>query len=234
MDNPTNPDVMTVTQMTSMLRDDGTRVRGAQRALEAAEGLYARATDRFYYSTDEAHQASFKEHAGPLAKAEDSATGVASAAEANARAVLAQIPGDTITLDAAGMAEAATRQALLAHDAANLPLDRLMTDVRAAIAHDDKPAMFLYAKLVSQRLAEPQARDAQERQQSAVSSLRNMVWQINDALRDRSFDALRQQALDAIGEASTLRSRASKRERKAQPLVAHDGSKMVAWPNAQR
>jgi hypothetical protein len=137
--------------MTAQLRRDASAATQAAEKYAAAATTYEYKARRMHYITDEAHEASFQEYAGPLDEAEAAALRVACAVTRIAFAVRAQL-AETIAVSDQEMAVAAQRQTMIAGDVERLPLPRLAEDVRVAIMRNDRPAMYLYGRLLGERL----------------------------------------------------------------------------------
>jgi cell division protein FtsB len=135
-------DVLTREQMTAQLRRDVSAATQAAEKYAAEEAAFEYKTRRMHYISDEMHEASFQEYAGPVDEAEAAALRVAGAVTRNARAVRAQL-AETIAVSDQEMAAAAQRQTMIAGEVERLPLPRLAEDVRVAIMRDDRPAMYL-------------------------------------------------------------------------------------------
>jgi len=226
-------DALSRDQMERLLRDDAVRVERASTALTHAQTTYHRATQRGLYLTEAAHTASFKEHLAPLEDAERAAADAAGVAERNAFTVRRQIGDDRTTLDPAGLAAAAQRLPLVEHDVTRLPLPRLATEVRAAIAGGDRVAMYLYAKLAPARIAKQEdPRGDDPTTAAARGELGQRIAQIHAALRDTAFDGVRTRTDATLEHAGQLRAAAAKRRRDAAPLLTSDGRAKVRWPEA--
>lgn len=224
-------DVLTKQQMTSLLRTDATQVDQVAQKYDAAAQTYTYKTGRQHFLTDEAHQASFREYVGPLEEAEAVAIRVAGAASRNALAVKSHLV-ETITVSDADMVAVAQRQPMIRQDIAELPLPRLAEDVRLAIARDDKPAMYLFARYLSERTKAGDRRSDRPEEAAARDQLSRMVLQIRETLRDTSFDDVRKQIAVMLEKAGTLESRARQRRREAVPRTTIRGEAIVPWPRA--
>ena len=132
-------EIMNQDAMARLMADDASRCTRAEAALHEAQRTYRDHTHRSRHASDEAHEVALKDFLPELEAAERQAEAVARSAEKNTRRVRAQT-------EHAGIAAAAARHAMIAADVARMPLDRVAADLRAAIARDDRPTMFLYAR----------------------------------------------------------------------------------------
>lgn len=224
-------DVLTRDQMVSMLRTEANQVEQVAGKYDVAARDYEYKTRKQHYLTDEAHQAAFKEYVGPLEEAESAAIRIAGAASRNALAIRAQLV-ETIAVSDADMAVVAQRQPMIVRDIAELPLSQLAEDVRIAIARDDRPAMYVYARYLGERTKAGDLRSDRPDEAAARSQLSRMMLQIRESLRDNSFDDVRKRVADVLDKAGSLEGRAKKRQRDAAPRTTIRGERIVPWPRA--
>lgn len=228
-------------QVTGELSDLAQSLEQAQSALTTAEKRYARDTDRYYYSTDEAHQASFAEHLPALAKTEAQVEQAASLAAHRARQIMQLAANEypLLTDDEQGVASA--KAPFVKEDCESLPYAELLNRVRHAALMGDRPSMWLYARYGKQRLAQGRygsaagdnsldddAADGPEAHADERAELVRTFADIEDSLRPGKLKELRKSALDTLTQANTLQSAAGKR-RWSQAVYSWQKPGDVPW-----
>lgn len=130
-------------------------------------------------------------------------TAVADAAIEAARRTLVMIDGaDPLDrLTPAEQERAATRQGFLAVDVAELPPEELAKRIRAALASNDKPALFLYARHLPHRLEATPPVSRQE--------LLQLTHELTERLADPQAKAKREKAERWLSAAQVLQGRVS-------------------------
>lgn len=208
-------DVLTDAQMNSILRDDRERIDRAGQALEQAQSTYRYETQRGRHLSEEAHAAALRDRMPALESAEREAQRVADVSRRNTMSIRTQIENPGLALSPADAERAAAMAGVAKLEAESLPLAELEQRLRAAIARDDKAAMYLATVTMPARLNGDDARPL-GREREAAQALRRMLSQARDVLRDASFDALHKETDGALLRADELRSKATKRRRQAE------------------
>jgi len=232
-------DALTTTQMARLLRDD-------LEAVEAAGAIHAREANRADGNakrTDiggprgegrEAIVAAVAAaHRPELEAAATAAATAARAADSNARAVLRQIGDDRIALPPSARSAAAELEPMIERDAARLSLPRLAVELRHAIATDDVAAQWCWARAIGPRLATRPEGVEHPNDSAARAELTRLQSQVRSALRDTSFDGIRQEADKVLERAGAVRAKADRGQRQlAGPVKTVDGRTKVAWPTS--
>ena len=227
-------DIMTATEMATVLRRDERSLTEAISALEEAETTYTGRTRRVAHSSDEGHAVGLRDHLPALTAAEAAAARVASAAERNARQVLAQTATTTrMTVAAEVEAVAATRVPLVSRLVGSAPLTEIRDRLKAAIVAGDVADQYLLASLVPARLAgEAPVGQATARPQhdAARAEIGRLLGRVRDELRDTSLDPVRAQAGAILETAAVARPAATARQKQDALAARIDSGETVAWP----
>ena len=223
-------DVMTTDQIGRLVRDGAAEVERVGAALTAANAVYAGGTDRYFYSTDEGHAASFAEQLPALERAEEAAIQATAAADRNARAVLKQLTGvaraaaqSGAGLTPAERADAAARLPFVEQDAARARPADLAAQLRLALTTGDRAGLFVLSRAVRARLEEDRPGDRSD--PAAASELRALAGEAGDRLRGADLDPLERQATALLVRASEVGGAARRRRRQAdtERRMAEDG-----------
>ena len=236
---PPAGDLLTTDQMTRQLRADLARVEAAgaaHAAQEARREFNERRADLGgpNGSGRDAIVAALTQAQRPeMEAAVQAADGAARAADANARQILSQLGGDRRSLPPSARAAAAELAPLVEADAGRLSLPRLATELRHAVATGDQAAMWCWARAIGPRLAARPAGVEHPTDEAARAELGRLTSQVKDALRDTSFDGIRQEADRVLERAGAVRAKADRGKRAlAGPVKTVDGRTKVAWPSS--
>jgi len=224
---------LTITETRDLLRADAAALADAERTLTKAarDHDFARSRNDLGDDAGGVIRRGLVASAEPaLAAAEQAAGRAAVTSERNARSALARL-SDRPTLDPAGQVDAAARLPLFERDAAKLPLPKLVGEVRSAFDADDRPALWLWLRLVDERLAAPPAPGGERPADAAArAQLSQLLGRAAEVLRDRSGDGVRAEVDSILERSQKLRATVRARQRDRAPLVAADGSRLVAIP----
>ncbi len=236
-------DMLTIEQMTALMRNDLARLIGAEAAFADQEAAWTalETTDRIRADDSPEHRAAaeairlaLRAQARPAYEAAArAAEGAASAADHNTRRILAQVTEDRITLPLTAIPTASALAPLIERDATRLSLPRIATEVRAAVATGDDAAMYCWSRAIAPRLATRPPGEEHPDDARARSELARLQSQIREKLRDTTFDPVRQEADKVLERAWSIRSVASRgRQRLAGPVKTTAGETKVPWPAA--
>jgi hypothetical protein len=234
-------DTLTIPEMTSLMRDDLARLIGAEAAFADHEAAWTalettdriRADDSLEHRTAaEAVRVALLAQARPdYEAAARAAEGAASAAERNARRILAQVGEDRTTLPLTEITAASAMAPLIERDAERLSLPRIATEIRTAVATGDDASMYVWSRAIAPRLATRPPGEEHPDDARARSELARLQSQIREKLRDRTFDPIRQQADRVLERTWSIRAKAGKtRQRLAGPVKTTAGETKVPWP----
>ena len=229
----TTTDLMTATEMATVVKRDERSLAEALDALAEAETGYESITRRRNYSSDEGHAVGLRDHLPALVAVEQSAARVASASERNVRTILAQAATTTrMTVDAETEARAAAKVPIVARQIEVAPVTELRDQLRAAIVADDVATMYLFGSLLPARLAETPAGQATARPEvdAARAELGRLIGRVKDQLRDASLDPVRAQADAVLSKAATARRAADRRRQQDAARARVDAGEIVPWP----
>jgi hypothetical protein len=203
--------IPTLDEMQSSLAGDIARVEQAGTELYSAQSMYNRLTLRQNFSTNEAHQASFKEYEPGLAAVEDKALAVITAATRNAYEVKdATLKGQT-TLTESEEAAAAVKREFIKEDATSLPYPAMLERIQSAVMNNDRPAMWLYLRYGRMRLANSGADDPLITDMGAKTAIYTALAEIESKLVDSRVKAVHDKAQALLGKAGELDRKARKR-----------------------
>jgi hypothetical protein len=232
-------DILTVEQMTALLRDDLARVDAAGAAHDTHMREWEHTETRidiggeYGEGREEIRAGMLASQRPELEAAARAAEGAGAAAIQNARRILAQIGEDRITLPLTEITTASTLAPLIEKDAERLSLPRLATEVRAAVATGQTAAMYCWSRAIAPRLAHRPTGEEHPDDARARSELARLQSQIRTALRDTTFDPLRKDVDRVLERAGTVRAKAGKtRQRLAGPVKTTAGETKVPWPAA--
>jgi len=215
---------LTPQAMETLLRGDDGRVAAATKRLSQARQQFELGTDRSRFRTDAGHAGALAEAEPVLRQAEREAVAVAEAAARNARQLLAQLTaaGQPTLAAAADAPAAAARAPFVKEDCADLSLGELVARVRAAVAAEHRPLMWLYARYGAPRVTAAAHHDDPPGAEAARRELGALLRAIRDRLGDRSADPVRERATAGLRSAQVLRAAASTRaqQREAEAAVA--------------
>ena len=228
---------MTASEMRATLKRDATTLDDAIHDLERAETAYAGITRRVAYSSDEGHAIALRDHLPALAAAEgEAAARVASAAERNARHVLAQTATTTrMTVAPEIEAAAAAKVPIVGRLIETAGLPQLRDELKAAVIAGDTATAYVMTALLPGRLAgEAPVGQATARPENdaARAEIDRLLGRVRDELRDTSLDPIRAQAGAVLEQAATAR-RAAARRRQQDDLAARvSAGEVILWPQA--
>ncbi len=195
---------------------DHARLEAALCGFTAAEGSFARMTGPARFVTNEAHQASFQEHAGILDAPEAQALWVAGLVHARARRLAARTQEERAQpkLTDAALASAAARREFVKEDCESLPLGEVRDAVRLAVAEGDRAALWLYLRYLPRRFGN--LRPADRGAEAERQELDSLLKQAAKALTDGKAGVVHEKARKLLARAQEARERAGKRQRAAE------------------
>ncbi len=205
----------TAAELEREMAGDEARLDAALRRFTAAEADFAKRTDAARFITNEAHQASFKEHAGVLDAPEAEALGVAGEVHAKARRIAALTQEDRAQprLGDAEMASAAAKREFVKEDCEGLPLGDLLDAVRQAVAEGDRAAQWLYLRYLPKRFEVLRPDDA--RLEAERQELDSLLKQAAGGLTDGKAGVVHEKARALQQRAMEATERAGRRQRAA-------------------
>ena len=207
--------MLTLAEIVAQLTADESTLGRLAASLTTAQRSYETATDRRYYSTEEAHAASFAEHLPAVQAVEAEVARGAGGIRARAREAIALTERQQPTLTDAEQAAAAMRREFVREDAETLPLDQLLERIQGVMLLDDRPGMYLYGRYARMRLGRGEGDGAplDNRQGNAKGAIAAAVAEIDKRLRGGEVRAVYERALALLGKAGDLEAKAEKRER---------------------
>ena len=150
----TTNDLMTIPEMSTVLKTDARSLGEVIDALSEAESTYAAITRRAAYSSDEGPVVGLRDHLPALTGAEAAAARVASASERNVRQILGQVATiNRVVVAPEVEAAAAAKLPLLSRVIETASLPELRDRLKAAIVAGDVADQYILASLVPARLA---------------------------------------------------------------------------------
>lgn len=226
-------DFLTLTEMTTILANDRAELEATGHALTTAANTYRTKTQRALFETEDGYQGALTEHLRPLTEAERKAAGVGTAAEMNARKVLAATTHNRIVLPNEIEESVAYRLPVVRQLVETADWLTLRDEFRAAVIADDKPTLFAFSTVLGARLdKDDPSIAARPDVMAARNEIRTLHGRVRDSFRDTSFDAIRKQATDALERAHSLKAAAAKRQRDRQTQDAVKRGDLVPWPKA--
>jgi hypothetical protein len=208
----------------------------AATSLQAAQRDYETLTDRYRYSTDAGHAASFAEHIPSLEQAEQDAGRAAGVVYRNAQAVRERLNHELPVLSPEEEASAAAKATFAREDAERLPLPELAARVEHAVLRGDRAAMFTYARYGRMRLARGGGGDGAGEGATWPTDtgpdrerLARVIREAESRLRPGDLAGVETRALGVVSKASNLQGVAGKRTREhAAAAMVPQGA--VRWP----
>ncbi len=208
-----------VTEMETALGAGDEQVQAALRRFEEAEAKYGQLTNRDRFQTDEAWQASFREHAGVLDGPEGELLAAADGAYNLTRQVQALTDAgarEQIKLPDDEMARAASLREFVKEDCAlGLPYSDLRDALREALGEGNRAALWLYLRYAPARLGEPLKPGEETDQRAARQAIEQMLDRAAVLLSDGKTQALREKAQVLRARALEASQRASVRQNAA-------------------
>lgn len=226
--NPT-PTTQTFEELTVNLVDGSTKLEKAAGSLSQAQTSYNNMTNRYIYTSDEAHQIALRDHLPALEAAENEAINLASGLTAYIRQILEVTRSDSPTLTDAEMAVAASKQVFVKEDCTELPYEALVSRVQQAITRGDRPAMYLYHRYGKMRLGIASELGSLP-DEKAKSTLRDLISGIEKKLTTGKAKEVNDLAMKTLTKANTVASTARKR-RAASQVYSFQKPGEVPWPD---
>ncbi len=233
----TGDDILTVEQMTALMRNDVTRVDEAGAAHDKHMREWEHTETRidiggeYGEGREEIRAGMLASQRPELEAAARAAEGAGAAAIRNARRVLAQIGEDRITLPLTAIPTASAIAPMIEKDAERLSWPRVAEEMRAAVTKRDLAAMFCWSRAVAGRLATRPEGIERPEDERARSELGRLQLEVKTQMRDTTFDPIRKEADKVLERAWSIRSTASKgRQRLAGPATTTAGETKVPWP----
>lgn len=198
--------------------------------LNTAYAGYERITNRSYYSTEEAHRASYAEHLPAVQAVETEISRSAELRERRQREIMRQTASEFPVIPDALADRVASLRPMIREDAEKLPLPALLARTRHALQVQDRASMYLYHRYVKMRLASSRLEQGEEPAVTkARSELGALLRDIDSRLVSREVAQVHAQALSGLTEDSHLRSKATARAR-SQQTYTFQGRNEVPWP----
>lgn len=192
-------------------------LRDAERQYNAVLADFKKWTTTGSAAMDEGIREATEAHLTPgIRAAEAKAMAAANAASDAARSILQRGQSPRLNVSDDDTIRAAASYPRLKDRVASRPFAELVASVQAALDADDRADLLnLYDLLLPRLDADPSGLSPKEK--AARSDLRSLRSEIFDRMRDRSYEAYEDDALEIITNASELRKRAGKYVRENAP-----------------
>lgn len=200
---------LTTAQIDDLIRRETTRIANAERDLNDALTGVANIERGPDSDAVKAHRLSELEPV--VAERERDAIAAASLAEANLREVLTLTGGNQPMLTDAEIATANARREFIKEDVSDRDLPGLLDMTRHALTTDDRPTLYLLTRYLPNRLQASEASWADTGAADGAETLRKLIREASDRLRDGRLDPLQKRAQDALSKALKLDRDARKR-----------------------
>lgn len=226
--NPAGADpVQSFEEMVAELNSTTARLESVQTKLTQAQTDYQTKTEKYYFPTDEAREQARKDLLPTLEPVEQEAARLAGALSLNARRILEATKSEAASQTDAEVAVADSKREFVKEDCTELDYRRLLSRVQQAINQGDRPAMWLYLRYGTQRLAHAD-KDQFNTDEVAKSSFAAALRSIEGSLTTGKAKSVNDHAFKVLRKAQELERAATKRRMANRTFVFQQPGD-VAW-----
>ncbi len=222
-----NTSTMTVKQIEAAINAEIARLDRADAIL--AEARQGREQIEQFGHADNVRDALLDEYEATMTKAEQDAAKAADIADANARQVIDQLASSRTVLTPSETVTAAARRDFVTEDVNSGSLEDLIAALRDALMTEDRADLWLYQRYLPARIKASDSSWADTASADDVDTLRRLLREAGDRLRNTSLDPLRKRAGDVLSRAGKVERNALKRERASRTYEFQTAGGEVAW-----